>query len=147
MQPESAREVEPEFPSGPWTGFWTQPDRHRQDLHLTFRKGAMTGDGSDAVGRFTIRGRYDVKTKKAWWTKRYAGMHDVIYQGYRERKGIWGTWEIPGAMRLHGGFHIWPRGEGDGDQEQMVATVFTEVAAPAPAPLIAPGSRSPSRAR
>lgn len=140
MEPEAAREVEPDFPSGPWTGFWTQPDRHRQDMHLTFRKGAMTGEGSDAVGRFTIRGRYEVATKKAWWTKTYVGMHEVLYQGYRERKGIWGTWEIPGPMRLHGGFHIWPRGKSDGSQEQA----FVE--AEAPAPLTAPGSRFPSRA-
>ena len=35
----------------------------------------------------------------------YPGRHSVSYRGFREGKGIWGTWEL-GAYR--GGFHIWP---------------------------------------
>jgi hypothetical protein len=37
----------------------------------------------------------------------------VFYRGFREGKGIWGTWEI--KIWLHGGFHIWPRQAGEGE--------------------------------
>ena len=101
------------FPSGPWVGFYNyRPgDRHRMDLHLTFANGSMTGDGNDDVGRFLIKGRYETATRECHWTKSYVGAHDVFYRGFREGKGIWGTWEI--AIRQHGGFHIWPRSAGE----------------------------------
>jgi hypothetical protein len=109
------------FPSGPWTGFYNyQPgDRHRMDLDLTFASGFMTGHGMDDVGRFVIRGRYDATTRECYWTKTYIGRHDVFYRGFREGKGIWGTWEI--TIPNHGGFHIWPRAAGEGEQESEVA--------------------------
>ena len=101
------------FSSGPWTGFYNyQPgDRHRMDLHLTFANGSMSGEGKDDVGRFLIKGRYDAATRECHWTKSYVGAHDVFYRGFREGKGIWGTWEI--TIRHHGGFHIWPHQAGD----------------------------------
>src|SRR5262245_48832444 len=86
------------FPSGPWTGFYnyTGPeDRHRMDLHLAFENGRMTGDGTDDIALFQIKGRYDQMTRECWWTKTYPASHDVIYHGFREGVGIWGTWEIP----------------------------------------------------
>lgn len=103
------------FPSGPWTGFYNYHpgDRHRMELGLTFANGNMSGDGADDVGRFLIRGRYDAASCECYWTKSYLGAHDVFYRGFREGKGIWGTWEI--TIRDHGGFHIWPRGAGEGD--------------------------------
>lgn len=36
------------------------------------------------------------------------------YRGFREGKGIWGLWELPNES---GGFHIWPLGEEEGDQD------------------------------
>ena len=63
-------------------------------MHLTFANGNMTGEGNDDVGRFLIKGRYDAPTKECHWTKTYVGAHDVFYRGFREGKGIWGTWEI-----------------------------------------------------
>ena len=70
-----------EFPSGPWLGFYNYPfarlERHGMDLHLEFVNGSMTGDGSDNVGRFLIRGRYDSHNGECYWTKRYIGAHDV----------------------------------------------------------------------
>jgi hypothetical protein len=104
------------FPSGPWTGFYNyRPgDRHRMDLQLTFANGSMSGEGADDVGRFLIKGRYDRQLRECYWTKSYVGRHDVFYRGFREGKGIWGTWEI--TIRDHGGFHIWPRGSGEGEQ-------------------------------
>ena len=83
------------------------------DLDLTFANGNMTGDGVDDVGRFLIKGRYDAASHECHWTKRYPGAHDVFYRGFREGKGIWGTWEI--TIQDHGGFHIWPRQAGEGE--------------------------------
>src|SRR2546422_5955954 len=105
------------FPSGPWTGFYNYGpgDRHRMQLHLAFANGSMTGDGNDDIGRFLIKGRYDAQTKECHWTKTYVGAHDVFYRGFREGKGIWGTWEI--LADNHGGFHIWPRAAGESDED------------------------------
>lgn len=81
------------------------------DLDLTFANGQMAGDGNDDIGRFRIKGRYDETARECWWTKTYVGAHDVFYRGFRENKGIWGTWDIGQAN--HGGFHIWPKGVGE----------------------------------
>ena len=108
------------FPSGPWTGFYnyTGPeDRHRMDLHLTFAKGVMTGDGADDIGPFVIGGRYETSSRECWWTKTYPGSHQVSYHGFRDGNGIWGTWEIPPWSK--GGFHIWPRQLGSGEREAL----------------------------
>lgn len=83
------------------------------DLQLTFANGQVSGDGQDDIGRFVIKGRYDAPTRECHWTKSYVGAHDVYYRGFREGKGIWGTWEI--TIRWHGGFHIWPRAAGAGE--------------------------------
>ena len=85
------------------------------ELNLTFAEGKLTGDGNDDVGRFVIKGRYSTQTLECWWTKTYVGGHDVFYRGFREGKGIWGTWEI--TPFNHGGFHIWPQGIGDKNTE------------------------------
>lgn len=119
------------FPSGPWTGFYNYSpgDRHRMDMHLTFARGGIAGEGNDDIGPFFIRGKYDATTLECHWTKTYPGSHDVFYRGFREGKGIWGTWEI-GQVR--GGFHIWPRGAEAGDShakkaEEPVAVEATGV--------------------
>jgi hypothetical protein len=102
------------------------------DLHLAFANGQMTGDGQDDVGRFLIKGRYDTANRECWWTKSYPGSHDVSYRGFREGKGIWGTWEI--GLWARGGFHIWPRTAGEGEakvhsvpEEQPVDAIGTLV--------------------
>ncbi len=108
---------EPLFPSGPWVGFYNYSpgQRHRMQLHLSFVNGVLTGDGMDDIGRFLIKGHYDAGTRECYWTKSYIGRHDVFYRGFREGKGIWGTWEI--TVFAHGGFHIWPRAQGEGETE------------------------------
>jgi hypothetical protein len=112
-------ETDSRFPSGRWTGFFLQaegprPGRSPMELLLTFRNGTLTGEGRDWVGSFTLRGRYSVADGKCYWDKYYPGRHHIIYQGYNEGKGIWGTWEIPPEQNygfvFRGGFHIWPEG-------------------------------------
>src|SRR5437867_4463535 len=108
-----------DFPSGPWSGFYTYlrgRTKWRQELALTFAKGRITGEGNDSVGPFVIAGRYDSKSHECYWTKTYVGAHDVYYRGFREDKGIWGVWEIRNYS--HGGFHIWPLAHGTGDGER-----------------------------
>ena len=109
------------FPSGPWTGFYNyRPgDRHRMELNLAFAEGRISGDGGDDVGTFLIKGQYDSSSRECHWTKTYIGAHDVFYRGFREGKGIWGTWEI--KVWNHGGFHIWPRRAGEGGDHRETA--------------------------
>ena len=104
------------YPSGPWIGFYTYSKaarRHRMDLHLTFSQGRTTGEGSDDIGLFLIQGKYDTGNHECHWTKQYVGRHSVFYRGFREGRGIWGTWEI---RVFRGGFHIWPLNSGSGDE-------------------------------
>ena len=109
------------FPSGPWVGFYNYApgEKHRMDLHLVFGEGHVNGDGNDDVGQFLVRGSYDKANRECSWTKSYPGSHDVYYRGFREGKGIWGTWEI--GVISHGGFHIWPKGEREGGEENASA--------------------------
>jgi hypothetical protein len=109
------------FPSGPWVGFYnySPKDKHRMDLHLAFAAGKVTGDGNDDVGHFVIKGQYNAAALECSWTKTYLGAHHVFYRGFREGKGIWGTWEI--SLFAHGGFHIWPRHFGDAEMSATAA--------------------------
>jgi len=108
------------FPSGPWLGYYLYGDareRHRMDLDLRFRDGLVDGTGIDDIAPFTIRGHYDRDSLIVTWHKTYAS-HDVWYRGFREGRGIWGTWELPSAR---GGFMIWPKGIGESGVEHAEA--------------------------
>ncbi|MBI3854993.1 MAG: hypothetical protein HY293_04800 [Planctomycetes bacterium] len=125
--------MEDDFTSGPWTGFYTYANsrRERMDLALAFRQGVVTGSGSDPVGFFTIDGRYDPESNEIHWTKTYPGSHDVFYKGCRDSRGIWGTWQL--RIFGSGGFHIWPKGQGEGLTEHAKAETEQPVDAVAPA--------------
>ena len=100
------------FPSGPWVGFYTYAGGSRQylmDLMLEFKNGVMTGEGADGIGLFVISGNYSEQSGECAWVKQYVGRHAVDYKGYREGKGIWGSWSLEVGR---GGFHIWPLSEG-----------------------------------
>jgi hypothetical protein len=84
------------------------------DLVLAFTDATISGDGNDDIGRFFITGRFDEANGECYWTKSYIGRHDVYYRGFREGKGIWGLWELPNES---GGFHIWPLGQGQGEED------------------------------
>jgi hypothetical protein len=145
MNPTESLEVETDerFPSGPWTGFFVQPilpGRHRMDMILTFRKGLIVGEGRDWVGDFVFKGRYQVEDGKCWWTKTYIRKHSVVYQGFNEGKGIWGTWEYSPTNK--GGFHIWPVAMGDPTQDRLAEAIEepTGVTIVTPAePILVPG--------
>ena len=110
------------------------------DLNLTFSQGAINGDGNDDIGPFLIKGRYDPARLECHWTKTYVGSHDVFYRGFREGKGIWGTWEI--TIREHGGFHIWPRSAGEGQETSETAARPEPVDAIASAQDLNPDDRT-----
>ena len=88
------------------------------DLKLTFAGHTVSGDGNDDIGLFVVTGRFDSTNSECYWTKTYIGGHDVYYRGFRDGKGIWGLWELPSES---GGFHIWPLGEKEGDQDHESA--------------------------
>jgi hypothetical protein len=106
---------------------------------LTFTNGRMTGEGNDIAGPFIISGGYDPASKECHWTKTYIRQHDVAYTGFREGKGILGTWDIESIYR--GGFHIWPLAD-DAGMEEMASEEETReqpIAIPS-APQAAPAS-------
>lgn len=78
------------------------------DLILEFKNGVISGEGHDDVGGFVISGRYSTENHECDWKKTYVARHTVNYHGFRESKGIWGMWHLPGT---HGGFQIWPLSE------------------------------------
>ncbi len=133
--PAAPSQDEALFPSGPWVGFYVysaSTDRHRMELGLTFHEGRVTGSGQDDIGPFLVAGSYDVKELEVTWWKTYPGSHRVWYRGFREGKGIWGTWEIPPAGK--GGFKIWPKGVGEDEAIADEATAPVEEVADAVAP-------------
>ena len=97
------------WPSGPWTGFYQRQGRkHQQDLELTFDGGVIRGGGWDDVGEFVVKGSYDESSGEARWTKVYDKDRKLTCRGFRDGKGIWGTWSVEGHQGE--GFHIWPVG-------------------------------------
>ena len=102
------------------------------DLVLIFSDHTISGDGSDDIGRFFLVGRFDVTNGECYWTKTYIGAHEVYYRGFRECKGIWGLWELPNEA---GGFHIWPLGQGEGEQN------YESAEEPAPVEAVAVETR------
>jgi hypothetical protein len=112
-----AAATETDFPSGPWTGFYQRTGRrHAQDLELSFEGGVIRGAGWDNVGEFVIKGSYYLESREVRWTKKYADGTSVYYRGFREGKGIWGTWRIPGGD--HSGFHVWPLDDDGGRRKR-----------------------------
>lgn len=113
-------ESDPRFPSGRWTGFFTDkrlPGKHAMDLMLTFSEAKMTGSGRDRVGEFVIDGTYQLADGLCLFVKKYVGKHTVGYRGFNEGKGIWGAWELTMyGIKATGGFHIWPDGMPDPTQ-------------------------------
>lgn len=113
-QLDDKNETHPLFPSGEWEGFYTysmgsEADQHPMQFSLEFRDQLVSGGGSDDVGGFAWKGRYDTKALTCQMTKYYS-THNVDYNGQVDENGIWGTWTI---RWMKGGFHIWPKKKGE----------------------------------
>ena len=106
-------ETDPRFPSGEWEGFYIYgfgPNaRHFISCYMTFQEGKVSGAGVDDIDRFIWKGSYDIERGRCALHKYYP-THDVFYDGYAEKNGIWGSWEITGPIPSRGGFHLWPKG-------------------------------------
>lgn len=119
--------VDDSLPSGRWIGFYVyphSPSRHRMDLRLEIKSGRITGMGIDPVGPFLIAGRVH-EDRRVNWVKTYPGSHDVLYAGFADHNGIWGTWMIRNESR--GGFRIWPSQWGEGHARRMAQEEFVDV--------------------
>lgn len=107
------------FPSGEWEGFYLyglgpKKVKHLMSFSLSFHNGEVTGSGSDDVGAFIWRGTYDTKELWCQMTKFYR-THPVDYHGAVDSNGIWGQWRI---YTSRGGFHIWPKKQKNGINEE-----------------------------
>ena len=85
-------------------------------LSLTFANGSITGDGTDDIGPFLIRGAFDSVSREAGWTKAYVGMHSVRYRGLYDGRSICGDWKLALSS---GGFWIWPSTLGERAAESI----------------------------
>ena len=114
-----SEEMHPLFPSGDWEGFYKYPyaglQQGKMEFFLNFNAGVVTGGGSDSVGTFTWKGTYDTKALTCQMTKYYTS-HTVSYNGHVDENGIWGTWQIRTYNK--GGFHIWPKKDGNEEEEE-----------------------------
>jgi hypothetical protein len=107
----SKTEMHPLFPSGDWEGFYNYTydrasSKSKMEFSLNFKKGKISGNGSDDVGSFSWSGTYDINGLTAQITKQYHDRHSVVYHGNVDENGIWGHWLMYGYK---GGFHIWPK--------------------------------------
>lgn len=86
------------YPSGQWAGFWEQAGWGRQAMsafELHFADSRVTGQGTDVVGQFVIRGEYETTEGRVTWVKQYLGKHRVVYEGRPDGEGsILGTWTV-----------------------------------------------------
>jgi hypothetical protein len=117
--PPNDTESHPLFPSGEWEGFYTYEfgpgaQRHWMSFVLRFQAGVVSGEGGDDVAAFQWAGGYDTLNLTCQMTKVYP-THLVDYQGNVDENGIWGTWRIYSA---HGGFHIWPKKQKQGNEAE-----------------------------
>lgn len=92
-----------------WTGFFEQDGvRHEKCIIVSRSGNDFTGFGSDEIGRFTIKGKYNGKNVS--FLKSYGGLINVDYNGESQNdiiKGNWtlgdskGTFELNTAPKQH----------------------------------------------
>jgi hypothetical protein len=128
--PATPPESDPRFPSGDWSGFYLQgksPFQKRMELVLAFTANQIKGTGKDYMGKFRIKGTYDLEDGRCEWTLSYYSLGSVHYKGFNEGKGIWGVWNMANMWR--GGFLIWPAGMPDptGGRMRPVTGVVTDL--------------------
>ena len=62
--------------------------------NIKFKKGTISGQGQDEVGKFQINGHIS-PSGELEFTKAYEGKHTVHYKGQRSYRVIRGHWSIP----------------------------------------------------
>ena len=85
-------------PKGNWTGFFMEKGK-KYDMVLNMELGSngkFKGDGSDAVGGFSIQGV--LANGMAELMKQYIGKHKVIYKGLFNGKIINGKWSLDNGV-------------------------------------------------
>jgi len=126
-------ETHPLLPSGDWEGFYTyqlgpDADKHRMKCSLTFRKGKVSGGGTDDVSTFSFKGTYYLDGLICKMNKQYSS-HTVAYDGQIDENGIWGTWSL---KNTNGGFHIWPVAKKQQEQKKAKEVKKKKLAKAAP---------------
>lgn len=95
-QRSNHHETDKRFPSGLWMGYWMQGFiKGKMQLTLEFIDGTVSGEGTDPVGSFTMKGIYSLKHNMVSMVKQYHGAHSVGYCGCAADGGLNGTWRIP----------------------------------------------------
>jgi hypothetical protein len=83
-----------------WTGHYVQ-DGARTDMHFNHmviqEGGIVHGQGSDAIGQFTLQGK--LTGSNVNFTKQYHGAHSVQYNGTMNSNVMQGQWSIPGTCQ------------------------------------------------
>ncbi len=108
------------LPSGEWEGFYCythSTTKHKMAIHLTFKKGKVSGSGTDDVNYFSWKGNYDLEAFVITMVKTYPS-HTVNYKGDIDENGIWGSWNI--GAHSSGGFHIWPKKQNADENENTL---------------------------
>ncbi|MFN3168760.1 MAG: hypothetical protein ACE37H_17015 [Phycisphaeraceae bacterium] len=101
-------ETDKRFPSGLWMGYWMQGYiKGRMRLTLEFSGGKITGEGTDPVGLFDMKGIYSLKHNMVSMVKRYRGAHSVGYVGGAADGGLNGTWQILRIPQIDE-WRLWP---------------------------------------
>lgn len=95
------------FLSGTYTGFFNYQaggDHYPTKLTISFAGGRVAGHGQDQYGPFIVLGSFNASEGECQWTKTYSPERMVVYRGFSDADGIWGTWEIEGVRG--GGFQL-----------------------------------------
>ena len=109
-------------------------------MELPLEVGAVSGAGTDDVGKYEIHGKYHAVTQRVAFSKVYlsgtrnaAGNfnrenkgHRVEYRGQMQSlgAGLRGTWEIKSNIgNYSGAFHLWPVMEGWDDGQEATYVV------------------------
>jgi len=136
-------------PEGAWRGVYTQAAADHNVCEFTLRfvpgeeteeVGRVTGEGTDDVGHYRIRGKYHAPSQRVAFSKTYAAGsrnargrvsrqnkgHRVEYRGAMQAlaTGLRGTWSIQSRLGNHSGrFHLWPVMEGWNTEQEDPAFV------------------------
>lgn len=122
MQTEKKQqqEMHPHFPSGQWEGFYLHfGQKYKKENILNFCDGIVSGHGTDGIGSYTWKGKYDTEDGNCHMTKTYVGAHQVFYSGIVDENGFWGHWKL---QFMSDGFHLWPKKAKAKGQFQLTET-------------------------